>query len=219
MRPPLANGIFFSTTKRPFQLCAGGPGGRYQRGSAMVELPFVVLGTVLLLMIVADLGRITSWAQQVAYSADAAAQFAYQEYDQETVEAQLGVDEETEVECFTDVEATVCDEPRDQAMNAVLGLDLDDDDINVRYFWKCRAVNYDGTDLTVRYSDDVSKNADCTAETCGGETCVDDAFNPLLFIEVEVTDTFAPFTSFIDGFLPSSLATRSFAIRRQIFPE
>jgi hypothetical protein len=218
MMPLQAQSFFSAWQKAPLLRGSTRLGQKHQRGSALVELPFIVLMLVVLLLIVADLGRVTPWAQQVAYSADAGAHFAYQKYDQMMVSQAL-TDEQ--FDCENPI--SLCDDPRDQAQNAVGGLGLEPDDIDVRYFWKCRAVDYVGTTLTVQYNsdnEDVSRDTNCSNLDCGSEKCLNDSFSPLLFIEVSITASFEPksIASFITERLPSSLTDLSFDARRQIFP-
>lgn len=170
-------------------------------GSALIEFVILVPLLIMLLLVIADFGRVTSWAQQVAYSADAGAQYAYQRYSVDNV-----------LDNIADI--------RTATTNAAPGLGLEDgEDGNVAVSgdWRCRlSVDDDGDRLiSVRYSSSsVSQNYDCCKDTDE-----DWKKTPVLFIEVKVTDSFKPFSQFIEDVLPNNLTNFSVTSRRQIFPD
>lgn len=173
-----------------------------QRGSATVEFPFAVLILMLMLIIVADLGRITSWAQQVAYATDAGAQFAYRRYSLNGTAYR--VDTTGESATFTEVETAV----KQHIQSAVSGLEISGDDIEVKEIWRCRTPNFSGGVMTVNYGAESTSALD--NDDCGGT-------EPARFIEVTVTDDFEPFTPYIEEIIPEGLSEQTFTIRRQIF--
>jgi hypothetical protein len=178
-----------------------GAGWAGQRGSAMVEFPFAVLILMLMLIIVADLGRLTPWAQQVAYSADAGAQFAYRTYSYSPSSGDYRNDTtETDGLSFEQIKTEI----EDHVRSAVP--DLYDDgtvDIEVTEIPRCSSSDFEDDTLTVNYT-----NQDDDSCASG---------RPVVFIEVTVTDIFDPFTPYIKRIMPESLREQTFTIRRQIF--
>lgn len=182
---------------------------RGERGSALIEFVILVPLLILLLLVIADFGRLTPWAQQVAFSADAGAQYVYQvyslEYSRDEISSHIG---------------DIRNDAVDAAKNAVPALGLEDGDITVNEIWRCRSVDYDDTMepkiITVRYISAPADGplADCDVESCGGQACEDKS---VLFIDVVVTDSFKPFSKFINNILPNSLVNFSFSSHREIF--
>ncbi|MEA3640848.1 MAG: hypothetical protein VBE63_13010 [Lamprobacter sp.] len=169
----------------------------------MVEFPFAVLILILMLIIVADLGRLTPWAQQVAYATDAGAQFAYRRYSLNG--AAYRVDTTGDSATFAELETAV----KQHIQSAVSGIEIDGDDIEVNQIWRCRTPNFSGGVMTVNYGAESTSPLD--GNDCGG-------IEPARFIEVVVTDVFEPLTPYIERIMPQDLREQTFRIRRQIFP-
>lgn len=185
-------------------------------GSALIEFVILVPLLIMLLLVIADFGRVTSWAQQVAYSADAGAQYAYQIYSQADIPISWSCSDDATCDLTNIPPTPVCTCIRDRVSSAFPSLVLDS--IEVDPIWRCRLVDYDSAnqEITVRYSSASVSGAshNCSNEDCGGVSCMVD---PVLFIEVTVTDSFKPFSRFIDDVLPASLTNFSATSRRQIF--
>lgn len=188
--------------------------GRHpQRGSVLIEFLIVFPIAMAMLLIVADFGRLTPWAQQVAYAADAGAQFAYRRYscDGSCDGTGYRVDDpdpnaETQSMNF---DPTVKGEIEDHIKSAVDGLvDWENDPVEI----------------------EVTEIRDCFRLTLLPDNIVE--LTPLegscgdeerRFIEIEVTSVFQPFWHplkllFMEVSLPEELLTWTFTVRRQIFP-
>lgn len=179
-----------------------------QRGSALIEFPFAVLILMLLLLVVADLGRLTPWAQQVAYSADAGAQFAYRTYSYSPSSSGQYRNDTTDTDglTFGEIEPEI----EDHVRSAVPGLYDDNDPVEIEVTeilrWSCSDFS-DGI-ITVDYYKD-KDSSDCDE---------DEDEKEVVFIEVSVTEEFKPFSLFIDRIIPEGLREQTFTISRQIFP-
>ncbi|MBK5931119.1 hypothetical protein CCR82_11440 [Halochromatium salexigens] len=175
-----------------------------QRGSAMVEFPFVVLILMFLLILVADLGRLTTWAQQMAYATDAGAQFAYRRYLYSASDNKYQIDDPDADEITLVEPEKFKEEIEEHIKSAVGGLefDLDDDDVDIEITEIDACPN-----LTLE-----SDNTVTLTYTVDG-TCA----NERRFIEVEVSNVFEPFTPIIKHIMIKEWRTHEFKVYRQIF--
>ncbi|MFP4247391.1 MAG: TadE/TadG family type IV pilus assembly protein [Halochromatium sp.] len=187
-----------------------------QRGSVLIEFLIVFPIVMAMLLIVADFGRLTPWAQQMAYSADAGAQFAYQSYSCDGDEYRRDRDENGEPGGpvgFSVIEGEI----KEHVESVIKGFGIDDEfvKIEVKQIWRCREPSFDNSSLTmeVKYGEEIEgrDRPNCSAP---------DEDEPARFIDVEVTAKFVPFSPFIGKIVSENekLFTETFLIRRQIFP-
>ncbi len=185
----------------------------------MIEFAILVPLLIILLVIIADFGRITAWMQQIAYAADAGAQYAYEAYEPDDIVKAFEKNGN-----FDSIKTKIISRVRAAVNNPA----IDDALVSVQDVWRCRWVEYDAGYITLRYSDALTGSdldaarlntfSDCDDDDrgfdCGGEDC--SISKPALLIEVTVTAEFQPLTPFIErlfdsGILPANLSEQVFS--------